>query len=242
MNTSAKVLKKEAAPEIAEFIIPLAPFQKKGASDEATQAGYPDQENLSGEELAEAAESPEAILQQAMDEAAAIIAQAEREKEALAEAAKEKALEEIEAEIEKRTEERLAGARESFAETIKEIDGLREIIAEKMEEEAVQLAIEIARKIVGCEVSFDRDVVLTLVKVSLKKLTSSAPFAIVHLNPDDLAFLESRKGEIDFRGGLEFAADSSITLGGCLIQADTGDIDARIESRFDEIVYGLLKK
>ena len=106
--------------------------------------------------------------------------------------------------------------------------------------ELVELALDIAKKIVGREVTIDREIALTLVKVSLEKLHNRAR-AQVHLHPEDFAYVESHREKLDFHGSLEIIEDRSISVGGCLIHTETGDIDARIESQFDEIAHGLLE-
>ena len=107
------------------------------------------------------------------------------------------------------------------------------------QEPEVELALEIAKKVVGREVSLDREIALTLVKVSLKRLNSRAA-AQVHLSPDDFAFVDAHREKLDFHGSLEIIEDRSVSPGGCLVRTDTGDIDARIESQFDEISHGLI--
>jgi len=88
-------------------------------------------------------------------------------------------------------------------------------------------------------VTIDREIALTLVKVSLGKLHNRS-IAEVHLNPEDYAFVQAHLEKLDFRGSLELVEDRSISVGGCLIHTETGEIDARIKSQFDEIAYGLL--
>ena len=184
---------------------------------------------------------PDDILQNAQEEAAQIIAQAEENYELIEQAAREKAMQEAQAAIEREVSGKLAEIRENFALSLREVSVLRDEISAQVETEVVELALEIAKKVVGREVAFDREIALTLVKVSLKKI-HSRPLAQVHLSPEDFAFVESRRDQIDFRGSLELVEDRSVSPGGCLIHTETGDVDARIESQFEEIAYGLLGK
>jgi flagellar assembly protein FliH len=58
---------------------------------------------------------------------------------------------------------------------------------------------------------------------------------VIKMNPADIDFLE--RLQLPFSSlsrnpaGLRIEADDSVGIGGCLIETDGGDIDARIESR-----------
>jgi flagellar assembly protein FliH len=163
----------------------------------------------------------------------------EHEKTALERAVRERAAQEARAEIEAQLNAQIGDLRENLSQTIENISGLSQEITARLETEAVELALEIARKVVAREVTTDREIILSVTKNALSKLNSRT-LASVHLHPDDLAYIQEHRGKLNFHGSLELVEDGSITPGGCLIHTDAGDIDGRIESQFDEIVYGLL--
>jgi flagellar assembly protein FliH len=185
--------------------------------------------------------SIEDILQEARDEAAQILAQAEAQSQAIEQAARDRAKIEVRAELEAESQTQVADLREELAATLAEISGLREEITAQAETQLVELALEIAKKVVGREVMFDREIALTLVKVSLSRLQTHSA-ARIHLHPEDFAFVNAQRERLNFHGALEIIEDRSISLGGCLIRTETGDIDTRIESQFEEIAHGLLGK
>jgi flagellar assembly protein FliH len=185
------------------------------------------------------APSIEDVLQNAREEAAQIVAQAERQSLTIEQIARENALQEVRLELEAENAAQIAALRTQLADTITQISALSEEITKRVEHEVVELALEIAKKVVAREVSIDREVAFTLVKVSLAKLHNRS-VAQVHLNPEDLAFVESHREKLGFRGSLELVEDRSISMGGCLIHTETGEIDARIKSQFEEITHGLL--
>lgn len=231
IGSGAAISKEPSAPVIPEVARTAGAAAAKRSLERAT-----DSETL-GVPPSEA--TVDDLLKSARDEAARIIAEAERNADAIAEAAKEKALREMElrfdAEVAAKTDE----ARADLVETIERINGLAEEISKRHEHDIVELAIQIARKIVGREVTIDREIAFTLVRVSLAKLHDRA-VAEVHLNPEDLAYVESHRDKIDFRGALDLVADRAVSVGGCLIHTDAGDVDARVESQFEEIAHGLL--
>jgi flagellar assembly protein FliH len=59
----------------------------------------------------------------------------------------------------------------------------------------------------------------------------------VHLSPVDYAHLLKQRSELSQTEGRDVSllADNSIEQGGCLIQTECGDIDARIEEKFREV-------
>jgi flagellar assembly protein FliH len=182
----------------------------------------------------------DSIIENARREAARIIADADSSAAEFARAAEERAVGEMQAKIEVEVAEKVAGMRDELAATISQVSALSQIIAARHENDLVELAIAIAKKIVAREVTIDREIAFTLVKVSLAKLHDRA-VAEVHLNPEDLAYVESQRERVEFRGALELIADKSVTVGGCLIHTDAGEIDGRIESQFEEIAHGLLQ-
>lgn len=184
--------------------------------------------------------SPDDILQNARDEAARIIAQAEEEGMLIKQVAEEKAAHEANLRLETMVAERVSQMRDRLAETVERISSLSSEITAGSETGMVELALQIAKKVVQREVMVDREIALTLVKTCLAKLHDRS-VASVHLNPEDFAFVQARREKLGFRGGLELIEDTTISMGGCLVHTETGEIDARIESQFDEIAHGLFE-
>lgn len=183
--------------------------------------------------------TPEEVLENARREAARIIAEAEESRAIIEQAAVEKAQIEVMSSMDAEIEGRVAEMRGQLAETLGSLADVSNNIVTQVESDVVELALQIAKKIVRREVTIDREVALTLVRVSLSKLNQRTA-AEVHLNPDDLSYINTRLDALDFRGALTLVEDPSISLGGCLVHTETGDVDARIESQFDEIAFGLL--
>lgn len=179
------------------------------------------------------------LFLRAQEEAARVIAQAEEHAAVIEQIASDKAVQKAKMQFEADNAENLAELRRQFANSIAEVGSLSSEIANSVEHELVELAIQIAKKVVAREVTIDREIALTLVKVSLAKLHNRS-VAEIHLNPEDYVFVREHLDKLDFRGKIDLVEDKSISLGGCLIHTETGDIDGRIESQFDEISHGLM--
>ena len=185
------------------------------------------------------APSIEDVLHTARQEAEQIVAQAKQQSATVEETIRAQALQEARQMLEAENAAQIARLRAELTETIAQISSLSDQVIARVENDVVVLALEVAKKIVAREVMFDREIALTLVKVSLKKLHSRA-VAQVRLHPEDFAYVQAHRGKIDFHGSLEIVEDRTISPGGCLIHTETGDVDARIESQFEEIAHGLL--
>jgi len=125
-----------------------------------------------------------------------------------------------------------------YADTILEMGKLKPNLHAQAEREVVKLALEVAKKIVHREVQIDREIIQTLVKVALSHVAVKSA-VIVHLHPADHSYmLEQRAafmGPGDSEREMVLRADTSIDRGGCLIETECGDIDARIEEEFREV-------
>ena len=139
-------------------------------------------------------------------------------------------------------EQRLLPSRERLEESIRQLSKLRQYLYQHAEQELVKLAFAIAAKIVRREIRLDRDIVSTLVRISLEKV-SQASTARVRLNPEDYRYLAAAQAEDDSHGfgaGVVLVEDVSVELGGCVVETDAGDVDARIEVQLQEIAENLL--
>jgi flagellar assembly protein FliH len=114
------------------------------------------------------------------------------------------------------------------------VSNLRAEVALRAERDLIRLAVEIAKKIIHREVTVDGEIALTLARVALSRVHNRA-VATVRLHPDDHAYISTRVARLEGHGSLELVADASIGRGGCLVQAEMGDVDARIEQQFAEI-------
>ncbi len=130
----------------------------------------------------------------------------------------------------------------NYAASIAEIQGLREKLFAQAEREVVQLAIEVAKKIVHREIQADPQIIQTLVNVALSHVAETGSATIL-LHPSDHEALAQTYKELQegAEPDLELKADKSMQRGGCLIQTDCGDVDARIEEGFREIQRGFFE-
>lgn len=127
---------------------------------------------------------------------------------------------------------------DSLNQILAQLENVRQEIYHEIEKEVAQLALSIARKIVCHEVKTTRETVTCVAREALSRVNNPAKIKI-KLNPDDLQFIKDTRFQFSrfLRNvdNIDFEAEESIQSGGCLVETDRGDIDARIEKQFQAI-------
>lgn len=127
---------------------------------------------------------------------------------------------------------------DSLNQALGQLEIIRKEIHQEVEKEVAQLALSIARKIVCHEVKTTQETVACVAREALRRVDNPAEIKI-KLNPDDLQFIKDIKSQLSHflhnADNIRFEGEESIQSGGCLIETDRGDIDARIEKQFQAI-------
>ena len=131
---------------------------------------------------------------------------------------------------------------QSLGRLLEELESLRRREARNFEKELVELVLDVARKVVGQEVTAQPDAVVHLLRDALGRIEHSGPLTI-RMNPLDLDRLTGAQPQLlqglADPGRVRFESDAGISAGGCLIVSDAGDIDARVEQRFRIVAEAL---
>ena len=118
-----------------------------------------------------------------------------------------------------------------------------EIISET-EQQLIDLVLLIARKVVKSITDSQRTVIVQNVAQALRKVKARGKI-LVRVNMTDLKLTtEHIKDFIKMMEGVEgiqVAEDSSVDPGGCIIETDFGEIDARISSQLAELEARILE-
>lgn len=112
----------------------------------------------------------------------------------------------------------------------------------KIENDVVEISVMIAKKIIGEIAEEDRNIVVNIAKEAIKR-ASDREVLRIRVAPVDYDALNKKRSEllqcIDGIKSLIFEADESVQPGGCLIETNQGEIDARIESQI-KVIKGAL--
>jgi flagellar assembly protein FliH len=128
-----------------------------------------------------------------------------------------------------------------LAETVEELRTLRVDFLQKAEQQVVQLALAIARRIVHREITLDRELLAAMGRVALDRL-SHASAATIRLHPDDYAAVLGGSSQTEGTGAAGFTtivADPMVRRGGCLVQSDVGVIDVSVDAQINEIARAI---
>jgi len=108
----------------------------------------------------------------------------------------------------------------------------------------LDIALDIAQKIIKTQVQIDTQILLNTVLDVLKTLSRNEPKITIKVNPVQVQFLKDTLPEqLNLMGmdtTLNVLPDESIMEGGCIVQTNNGMVDARIEAQI-EIVQNALR-
>lgn len=139
-----------------------------------------------------------------------------------------------------REEAREEGRREGYEELVSKIAEVREryrTIQDEAEEDTLELAFRIARRIVGREIDRDPSAVGEIVADALEEVRGKR-HVVVHVHPEDIPGLEERREELAGRldgASIFFEADADLERGGCVIETDANRVDATLQMQLDRL-------
>lgn len=121
----------------------------------------------------------------------------------------------------------------------------KEELTSKYEKEVIDLAFEIAGKILGHEIQERPETVKQIALTALQQVIDCRNIS-VRVNPNDLSYLQSLRadlaGQLSQDARIELISDTSITAGGCVIDTEKGSLDARIDSQLETMKSNLTTK
>jgi flagellar biosynthesis/type III secretory pathway protein FliH len=114
-------------------------------------------------------------------------------------------------------------------------------IVEQARDDLTRLAVRIAEKLLGAELTLRPEAVTQLVSQCLKAVGTSHRM-VIRVNPRDVDTLE--KAVPRLRGAVEaqvllIEADPNITAGGCMVETEHAQLDGRIETQLARLLEAL---
>ena len=128
-----------------------------------------------------------------------------------------------------------------LAHTIDEVATLRTRIVRDTEQQMVQLALTVARRILEREVSVDRELVMAIARVALDRV-ADAETVTLRLSAEDHAAIAAAHHEGWPGGHVTVIADARLPRGGCRLESDLGNIDAGLDAQLQEMTQALLQE
>jgi len=115
----------------------------------------------------------------------------------------------------------------------------REELLLRSEPEIIELAIGIAEKLVGQELTINRAAVPGIVRRALARVGRSDA-CYLRVNPADAQIIEEYLRHDLVKAKCEMVIDDQIEEGGCIIATSYGQVDAQISSQIAEVRAALL--
>jgi flagellar assembly protein FliH len=131
---------------------------------------------------------------------------------------------------------------QSFEQLLISIGNLKKELIENNESHLVQLAFHMAKRLAHAEIQADPKMVANVIREAIEKAQVEEE-VVVQVAPSQIEFLETLKAEtkreFEFMKPIKLEPVDGITPGGCVIQTNYGEIDARIEGRIEKLWEGI---
>jgi flagellar assembly protein FliH len=127
---------------------------------------------------------------------------------------------------------------EALANSMRELDRLKNGCLEGNQEKILNLVFSVTEKIINREISTNRDIVHGVLKSAIKQVLDKEGI-IVRLHPEDYRYMmETNPGIIDGFDdirSMSIVEDSTIRRGGVVIDTSSGEVDARLDQQLHEV-------
>jgi type III secretion protein L len=110
------------------------------------------------------------------------------------------------------------------------------------EHDLLRLAVKIAEKLIGREIERDETALADIVAAALRHARRNESLRI-RVNPADLPVIQKHRDRLEPTGRarfLDLVPDPNVKHGGCIIESDSGTIDAQLETQLRVIERDLL--
>lgn len=121
---------------------------------------------------------------------------------------------------------------------INKLEIYRKETVEELLPDVINLSVEIASRIVRKEIELDRNIISYIAQETLSRVEDKDETLILRINPIDYDVIVEQMNRLKESSGLKniiIEPDQSIEQGGCLLETQKGEIDARIDEQIKEL-------
>ncbi len=125
-----------------------------------------------------------------------------------------------------------------LGEIIVSLSQFRENKLNELLPDIMDLSLEIAKKIVHKEIDLDRNLILAVAQDAIRKVAENEEGVVIKVNPLDYEVMIPHIDLLKEQSGLKNIAiepSTSVSPGGCYIETQTGEVDARLEEQIKEV-------
>lgn len=106
-------------------------------------------------------------------------------------------------------------------------------------EQVLDLALSVARAVIRREVLLGRDAVLPALREAVAQVIDQQAHPRVYLNPQDFELIRPDLEADGLLAGCRLVADGGMARGGCRVETDQCEVDARLENRWKRVIEAL---
>lgn len=194
---------------------------------------------MQAQQAREAAEQAEQARRDAARQAAETAEKEQRAREEAARKIQELAYEEGYQEGHRQGLEEARNDLNQVVELARQLSQTQQDLEAELAPRVVDLALLIARQVVGQELVQHPDLILDVARQAMAQLSGQAARRVLKLHPQDYALLHQQVGDELHQAGWQLQADPSLTRGGCRIQSSNTEVDATLETRWQRTLATL---
>jgi flagellar assembly protein FliH len=143
-----------------------------------------------------------------------------------------------EAAAQQRSQQKLEPVLAGLNSMIAELAALRQRVRAEAEDDAVKLALAVARRVIYRELATDPEAILGLIKAAFGKLNARETLRL-RVSPSDAAVVQEHRARLQIPPALEIASDGSLLPGSAIFETSRGELDASVDTQLAEIDRGL---
>jgi flagellar assembly protein FliH len=142
-------------------------------------------------------------------------------------------------------EESFAGVCRTLSEALVAVSGLRERVIRECEDDLLRLAMIVAKQIIRQEISQDKKILAQFICEATSGIIDQNDI-IICFNPEDYRVVSANRqlylAGISDKMQIIIKPDDSVSVGGCIVESQTGLVDARVETQLAEIFKRLMQE
>lgn len=143
----------------------------------------------------------------------------------------------------KLSEEKVVQAIMSFASVTEDLKRQQKKFFNQTEKAVLQLALAVAQRIIDCELAVNGQIVLNMVRRAIEHLVDKTNL-LIKVSPEDLELIREHRQDwlmsAEGTGNLIIDADPTLKRGECVIETDSGQVNARIEKQLDVLKQAIM--
>lgn len=120
----------------------------------------------------------------------------------------------------------------------------RDTALKDIEQDVLRLAVKLAEKIIGREIERNDETLADIVATAIRHARQQE-MLVVHVNPNDLAVIQNYRDRLSTATRarfLDIVADPRIARGGCIVESESGAVDAQLETQLRVLERALLAR